>query len=101
MRHTSVVQASRQSLGSDHMVVDAGRKSLTELLAVASAAARSRTSVTFTGVKARSIEDLMRIAVTGGDCVTFGQDVSMPALPTPQRARPRWGWLSRSERPHI
>lgn len=80
------------------MVVDAGPKSLTELLAVASAAARSRTSVTFTGVKTRSIEDLMRIAVTGGDCVTFGQEVSMPPLPARQRARPRWRWLSRSGR---
>ena len=71
---------------------------MTELLAVASAAARSRTSVTFTGVKARSIEDLMRIAVTGGDCVTFGQEVSMPPLPTQQVGRPRWRWLSRTER---
>ena len=98
MRHTSVVEASRRSLDSDHMVVDAGPKSMTELLAVASAAARSRTSVTFTGVTTRSIEDLMRIAVTGGDCVTFGQAVSMPRLPTQQRSRPRWRWLSRSER---
>lgn len=99
MRHTSVVQASRHPPGSDHMIVDAGPKSLTELLAVASAAARSRTTVTFTGVKTRSIEDLMRIAVTGGDCVTFGQDVSMPPLPARQRALPRWRWLSRSEHP--
>lgn len=80
------------------MVVDAGLKPLPELLAVASAAARSRTSVTFTGVKTRSIEDLMRIAVTGGDCVTFGQEVSMPPLPARQRTRPRWLWLSRSGR---
>lgn len=99
MRHISVVQASRPSIDPDHLIVDAGPRPLTELLAVASAAARSRTSVTFTGVKARSIEDLMRIAVTGGDCVTFGQEVSMPPLPARRRVRPRWSWLSRSGRP--
>jgi hypothetical protein len=57
-----------------HLTVDAGPKSLDELLSVAAAASRSRTPVRFTGTTTRTVEDLMRIAVTGGDCVTFGGD---------------------------
>lgn len=60
--------------GSDVLVLHAGDRSLDDLLSVAAAAARSRTRLRLTGVKAKPIEDLMRIVVLGGDCVVLEPD---------------------------
>ena len=73
---------------SPTLLVDAGPKPLTELLRVASAAARSGTRIGFTGTRRRPLEDLMRIAVAGGDCVSF--ELQAPAE-RPDRAEPERG----------
>lgn len=74
----------------DAMTVHAGERSLDDLLNVVAAASRTRTRVRLTGVKAKPIEDLMRIAVTGGDCVVFEPDGDRAAPP------PRRRWFFRS-----
>lgn len=57
------------------LTVHAGPRPLPELLDLAAAASRSGTRLSFTGTGARPIEDLVRLAVVGGETVTFGDDV--------------------------
>lgn len=54
--------------------VHVGPRPLSELLTLAAAASRSGTCLSFTDVRARPLEDLVRIAAVGGDAVSFGQD---------------------------
>jgi hypothetical protein len=79
--------------------MDAASKPLSELLTIASAASRSRTTISFVGVKAKPLEDLVRIAAAGGDCVSFVNEVAPPpADPEEDRSskRERWRLFSRS-----
>lgn len=74
-----------------------GDRPLDELLSIAAAASRSRSRIELTGTRAKPLEDLMRIAVTGGDCVVFGVDHDeRPALAASSPRR-RW-WFSRETR---
>lgn len=79
------------SRGPDEsMTVHVGERSLDDLLSVVAAASRARTRVRLTGVKAKPIEDLMRIAVTGGDCVVFEPDGERAAPPRRRSWFPRF-----------
>jgi hypothetical protein len=74
--------------------VRAGDRSLDELLTIAAAAARSKARVELTGVRAKPLEELVRIAVAGGDSVVFVADPA-EAPPSPDPRRRRHWWFSR------
>lgn len=81
---------SRGKAGGDGLVLQAGDRPLSELLDLAAAASRSRIPVRLTCLRSKPIEDLIRIAVTGGDCVVFEPDAVRADH------RPRRGWFSRA-----
>ncbi len=67
--------ASGQGPVQSRLTIHAGPRPLPELLDLAAAASRSGTRLSFTGTGTRPIEDLVRLAVVGGETVSFGDDV--------------------------
>ncbi|MDB5511004.1 MAG: hypothetical protein JWR08_487 [Enterovirga sp.] len=82
------------------ITLDVGPKPLAELLSLAAAASRAKTRVSFTGVETRPLEDLVRLAAAGGDCVAFA-GARHPADPdraddARRASRPRWKLFTRT-----
>lgn len=77
-----------QGTGRTRMTVHAGPRPLPELLDLAAAASRSGTRLSFTGTGTRPLEDLVRLAVAGGETVTFGDDVRSRIPEDEETARP-------------
>ena len=77
---------SARAATANPVTLNAGNRSIDELLQVVAAASRSQTRIRLTGVKAKPIEDLMRIVVTGGDCVVLEPEAERTA---PEKRR-RW-----------
>ena len=73
--------------GASLGTLNAGGRPLDELLRIAADAQRERRRLRLTGVGERTIEDLVRIAVTGGDCVSFASAApdTRPSQTTPRR----------------
>ena len=70
------------------LTIHAGPRSLPELLDLAAAASRSGTRLSIVGTGSRPIEDLVRLAVAGGESVTFGADLRSLVPPEEADARP-------------
>lgn len=75
MRKRGAARGEARTAPRASLTVHAGPRPLPELLTLAAAASRSGTSLSFTGTETRPIEDLVRLAVAGGEAVSFGGDV--------------------------
>lgn len=73
--------------GPEMSTLSMGGRPISELIDAAAEAQRAKRRLRLVGVAERSIEDLMRIAVTGGDCVVFtsAEPVLKPSATTPRR----------------
>ncbi|MBV9076568.1 MAG: hypothetical protein JO048_03675 [Methylobacteriaceae bacterium] len=86
-----IVPALDLARPGDVLVVDAGRKTLPELVRLAAEASRAGQPVRLTGVADRSLEELVRVVAVGGDVVSFAPT---PPRDPPARPRPRRTWFA-------